>query len=171
MSDKLKVKLDPDEFRGWKLSFRKSHDRESDWQARKGGNLMAANCPESLYWKIEEAEKQARRIDPPVRALWSGGHGQAKWQGVEIHTLIGNGFHFRTVLDGEEHFERMSSVSLDRDQNRERRFIFNSEENLALMGQARKAQEKSHKAAREAERLMKTLRPVSDADLQLAAAV
>lgn len=169
MNDKIKVKLDPDEYRGWKLSFAKSHDRESDWQARKNGTALYANCPESLYWKIEETEKKARRIEPPIRALWLAGFGKPGWQAVEIHTIIGNGFHFRTVLDGEEHFEQMRSVSLDRDQNRERKFIFHSDENLEVMAKARKAREKSQKAEREAEQLMRTLRPVSDADLQLAA--
>lgn len=170
MNDKIKVILDPQEYRGWTLSFCKSHDRQSDWQARKNGAFLSANCPEQLYWKIEEEEKQAQRIEPPIRALWkSPWGGRPGWIQVEIHTLVGKGCHFRVVEDGQEHFANLRDFSLDRESNRERRFIHDSTENRDLMAEARKEEEKMNRASRKMEELLARLRPVSDADVEIAA--
>ena len=136
MNDKIKVKLDPDEYRGWKLSFAKSHDRESDFptltrMGRPSTRIARSLCIGRLWRRRRRPAGSNRRSG---RCGWPDS-GSPGWQAVEIHTIIGNGFHFRTVLDGEEHFEQMRSVSLDRDQNRERKLTLHSDENIGGDGE------------------------------------
>lgn len=162
------LKIEPDNYRGWKLGWAKSHDGKSDWRAEKGSHSLFADSLDSLAEKVNRAERVTVRLDPPldvlVRDRWNG---SGDLKPAQLWSVCDDVAYLRLAGGGDETVF-LSELRPDAGAENERVFWAGPDAADNLRQQALVA-ERVRELHGELAALKRAMRRVTDADVLLAA--
>jgi len=160
------ILLEPNEYKGWFLSWAESHDNKNNFRAQKGAAFLFAAQPKELIAKIDEAETVTVKLKKPIKALWRDQYGHSKREVVEIHSLIRDCVYF-TLESGEERYCWLKDLKPE--EKNDRKFIQCCPHNDRILKKHQKMVDKIRFMNAMNEELLKSLKLVTDADVILAA--
>lgn len=166
------ILISPDTYRGWKLSFCKSHDRQSDYHANNAtGQFLAAPTLEELLQKIRDQQMVTKRLKKPLKALVVESHNASSFSRASIHTISGNHFIYRTA-NGETKSHHLGNLRLNDGSERHYResaWIHDTPENRRILAEIKRLGRVMDDARAKQQRAERSLVPLTDADVRIAA--
>lgn len=161
-----KLKIQPDNYRGWELEWRQQHDGRSFIAEKKGAYIYASEL-QSLFRDIDEAEKKTVRLKTPILAYKMDDY-QGKRVGITIHTVIGDRFYF-TDEKGQDRGDYIKNAAIETgSSNPKICYIVADERTEALYDEASKVSRRAYALESKCRKLLAQAKPVTDADILLA---
>lgn len=170
MRDGPQIVIEPKTWKGWTLTFHESHDRKSDYSAERGGVNLFAPSLDELMEKIRDTEQILLRLPLPLKIFARDRYGHSSsLKEAQVHTIHNQAFIY-TGADGT-YSGSMHELNAAEDKATDRKYFLDTPENRAKRTKADALDDRASKMHGEASRLRRSLRPLTEADVRLAAGV
>lgn len=165
-----RIVIEPQIWNGWELEYASSHDGQSDYRAEKDGCRVFAPTLHDMIERISEAEDQTVRLSRPICIRFKREYSEKGWERGTVFMLHNGVFYYR-AQNGEVMHD--SCKALDEACNAGPRarlkFILDTKDNEAKLRRASKLRSRAEELRIEADELLKTMEPLTAADVTLGA--
>lgn len=170
-TDEYKISINPSNYKGWKLRVNPVAHDGAIFHASLGTKVLTSETLAGLLKELRETEKVALKVDPPIAAYKLNNYDKVR-RLISIHTVIRDEFYYTEEDEGERrdnlsalkpksaNIENTGSVTL---------YIAADEHTEGVYDQLAAIQKKMDALHRKARKLRATLKPITDAQVLLAA--
>jgi hypothetical protein len=170
-TDKYEITITPATYKGWKLGINPVAHNGEIFNARLGTKVLTADTLQGLLIELRETEKVALKIEPPIAAYKLNDYNKTRTL-ISIHTVIRDEFYFTEEDEGERR-DNLSvlkpKAEINTGTERSGLYIAADEHTEGVYEQLAALQKKMDEIHRKARKLRQTLKPITDAQVLLAA--